>query len=117
MIVQRGDAALCRLPMPSTGLAQFKLRPALVVSKDVNNRRLDDVIIAPCTSNIARSREPTQYLITDQEVAVAGIRVPSAVRCEALMTLPKNMIVRILGHLPDTAMAVINDCLKDALAL
>ncbi|MGA9349584.1 MAG: type II toxin-antitoxin system PemK/MazF family toxin [Anaerolineae bacterium] len=39
MPIQRGDVVLCRVPMPSTGLTQFKLRPAVVVSKDVNNQR------------------------------------------------------------------------------
>ena len=117
MPIQRGDVVLCRAPMPSTGLRQFKLRPAVVVSKDVNNQRLDDVVVAPCTSNISRSSEPTQYLIDGAEVTTAGIRVPSAVRCEALMTIPKALIVRTLGRLSNAAVAAINDCLRDALAL
>jgi hypothetical protein len=33
MPFQRGDVILCQLPMPSTGLTQFKLCPAVVVSK------------------------------------------------------------------------------------
>lgn len=41
MPIQRGDVILCQLPLPSTGLDQFKLRPAVVVSKDVNNQRLE----------------------------------------------------------------------------
>jgi len=50
--------------MPSKGLAEFKLRPAaLVISKNLNNERLEDLIIAICTSNISRSQESTQYLI------------------------------------------------------
>lgn len=117
MSIQRGDVVLCRLPLPSTGLIKFKLRPAVVVSKDVNNLRLDDVIVAPCTSNISRRSEPTQYLIEGSEVATTGIRVPSVVRGEALMTVPKTLIVRVLGHLSDVATVAINDCLKDALAL
>jgi len=103
--------------MPSTRLTQFKLRPAVVVSKDVNNQRLDDVVVAPCTSNISRSGEPTQYLIEGAEITTAGIRVPSAVRCEALMTIPKALIVRTLGRLSNVAVAAVNDCLRDALAL
>jgi mRNA interferase MazF len=102
--------------MPSTGLTQFKLRPAVVVSKDVNNQRLDDIIAAPCTSNISRSSEPTQYLIDGAEIATAGIRVPSAVWCEALMTISKVLIVRTLGRLSN-AVAAVNDCLRDALTL
>ena len=37
--------------------------------------------------------------------------------CEALMTIPKALIVRTLGHLSGAAVAAINDCLRDALAL
>jgi len=94
MQYRRGDVILCRLPLPSTELTQFKLRPAVVVSKDTNNQRLDDVMVAPCTSNISRSQEPTQYLITGTEIAIAGVHVPSVVRCEALMTIPKTVILR-----------------------
>ncbi|MBU0491923.1 MAG: type II toxin-antitoxin system PemK/MazF family toxin [Chloroflexi bacterium] len=117
MQYQRGDVILCRLPMPSTGLTQFKLRPAVIVSKDPNNQRLDDVMVAPCTSNVSRSQEPTQYLITGQEIADAGIRVPSVVRCEVIMAIPKSVVMRALGRLSNTAMAAINDSLRDALEL
>ena len=114
---RRGDVILCRVPMPSTRLTQFKLRPAVVVSKNVNNQRLSDVIVAPCTSNTSRHREATQYLIDGMEIAATGIRVPSIVRCEALMTIPKTLIVGTLGCLSDAAMKAINECLRDALAL
>jgi mRNA interferase MazF len=117
MPIQRGDIILCQVPLPSTGLVEFKLRPAVVISKDASNLRLDDVIVAPCTSNISRSREATQYLIDSAEITAAGIRVPSVVRCEALLTIPKTLIRRTLGHLSDDAMTAVNDCLRDALAL
>jgi len=117
MPIQRGDVILCRVPMPSTRLTQFKLRPAVVVSKDVNNQRLDDIVVAPCTSNISWSGEATQYLIDGAEITTAGIRVPSAVRCEALMTIPKAMIMRTLGRLSNAAVAAVNGCLRDASAL
>ncbi len=113
----RGDVVLCQLPMPSTLLTQFKLRPAVVVSKNINNQRLDDLIVAPCTSNISRGKEPTQYLIDGAELAGAGVVVPSVVRCEALMTIPKAMVLRVVGHLSTGAMTAVAVCLKDALAL
>ncbi|PIW13523.1 MAG: type II toxin-antitoxin system PemK/MazF family toxin, partial [Armatimonadetes bacterium CG17_big_fil_post_rev_8_21_14_2_50_66_6] len=51
--------------------------------KNPNNRRLDDLIVAPCTSNTSRAHEATQYLIEGDEIARTGIRTPSVVRCEA----------------------------------
>ena len=113
----RGDVVLCQLPMPSTLLTQFKLRPAVVVSKNINNRRLDDLIVAPCTSNISCGKEPTQYLIDGAELAGAGVVVPSMVRCEALMTIPKAMVLRVVGHLSTGVMTAVAACVKDALAL
>ena len=73
MKLSRGNIILCKVPMPTSELKEFKLRPGLIVSKDLNNKRLDDLIIAICTSNISRSQEPTQYLIDGDEIFRAGI--------------------------------------------
>lgn len=117
MTLSRGNIVLCKVPMPSSKLKEFKLRPGLIVSKDLNNKRIDDVIIAICTSNISRSQEPTQYLIQGDEIAQAGIKVPSVVKCESILTISKSMIVKILGALSADGIHKVNDCLKDALAL
>ena len=79
MKLSRGKVVLCKVPMPSEELRKFKLRPGLIVSKDLNNKRLDDVIIAICTSKISRSHEATQYLIGGDEIVQAGIKVASVV--------------------------------------
>jgi len=103
--------------MPSEELGKFKLRPGLIVSKDLNNKRLDDVIIAICTSNISRSQEPTQYLIEGNEIVQAGIKVASVVKCESLLTINKSMIIKVLGILSDNGIYKVNECLKNALGL
>jgi mRNA interferase MazF len=89
--LNRGNIVLCKVPMPTTELKEFKLRPGLIVSKDFNNKRLDDLIIVICTFNISRSHEPTQYLIEGDEIIQAGIKVSSVVKCESLLTI--NVIV------------------------
>jgi mRNA interferase MazF len=58
MIWQRGDVVLCRVPMPSTQLKQFKIPPAVIVSADRLNQVLDDVMVIPCTSNTNRRNSP-----------------------------------------------------------
>lgn len=115
--LNRGNIVLCEVPMPSNELREFKLRPALVVSKDLNNKRLNDVIIAICTSNISRRQEPTQYLIKDDEIAQAGIKVDSVIKCESLLTINKSMIIKVLGRLSGKGIQKVNACLKDALEL
>jgi len=117
MRLTRGDIVLCKVPMPSKQLKEFKLRPGLIVSKDLNNERLDDVIIAVCTSNITRSLEPTQYLIERNEALQARIRVASVVKCESLLTINKSMIIKKLGTLSENGIHRVNECLINALGL
>ena len=117
MNLSRGNVVLCKVPMASEELREFKLRPGLIVSKDLNNKRLDDVIIAICTSKISRSHEATQYLIAGDEIVQAGIKVPSVVKCESLLTINRSMIIKVLGLLSKNGIRKVNNCLKDALEL
>jgi len=118
MNCKRGDVVLCQVPMPSSLLRRFKLRPAVVVSKNLNNNRLDDVMIATCTSNVSRHQEPTQLSVTHpNEIAQAGLKVPSVVKCEAIFTINKAMILKVLGRLSDQATEKLDACLMDALEL
>ena len=77
---QRGDVVLCRVPMPSTQLQQFKLRPAVIISADRLNQVLDDLMVVPCTSNTNRNLAAIHYPIAGDEIINAGIRVKSMVQ-------------------------------------
>ena len=117
MKLKRGEVVLCHVPMTSTQFSQTKIRPAVIVSKDLNNNRLEDVIIVPCSSNLDHSYEPTQYVLAGKELMESGIRVPSAIRCETVMVLHKSMILRKLGKLSPRTMQKVDGGLKDALGL
>ena len=114
---QRGDVVLCRVPMPSTELQQFKILPAIVVSANFLNQILADVMVVPCTSNTNRPLTQTQYLITGDEVESIGIRVDSVIRCESIFTLNQSMILRKLGCLKPEMSIQIDQCLLCALQL
>jgi mRNA-degrading endonuclease toxin of MazEF toxin-antitoxin module len=115
--VMKGDVILCKFPMATRGIINWKKRPGLVVSKNANNRRLDDIIIAPCSSNISKKEIKTQYLIDGNEVFQSGIRITSVVRCEILMTIHKSMIIKRLGEVYPESLSSIDKCLIDALAI
>jgi mRNA interferase MazF len=110
MNLRRGDVVLAQVPMPSTQLTQFKLRPAVIISADNLNQILDDVMVVPCTSKTTRPLTGTQYLITGDEIVLAGIRVESVVRCESIFTLNKSMITRTLGSLSNEAINHVISC-------
>jgi mRNA interferase MazF len=118
MTVQRGEIVLASLPF--TDLSGAKLRPALVVQCDHNNRKLDDVILALITKTIHRaSHSPTQVLIdlATPEGAATGLLHTSVVKCEHLITLHRNLLTRVIGAVPAPLMQKIDECLKFSLQL
>ena len=114
---QRGDVVLCRVPIPSTELKQFKIRPAIIVYSDRLNQISADVMVVPCTSNTSRTLTSTQYLITGDEISAIGIRVESIIRCESVFTLNQPMILRKLGCLKLETIEQVGQCLRSALQL
>ncbi len=115
MPVSRGDIVL--VPVPDTSGKPGKTRPALVVSSDHNNKRLEDVIVAIVTTTIRASLEPTQLLVelSTPEGRRSGLLRDSPVKCERLHTLMQNLIHRRVGSLSPAAMLKIDECLKVAL--
>ena len=117
MILSRGDVVTVLFPF--TAGTGGKVRPALVVQNDANNRRLTNVIVAAITTTTHRSGHPTQLLI---EVATAagkqsGLINDSVITCENLATVDQPLVRRKIGSLPAEAMAKIDDCLKSALGI
>jgi mRNA interferase MazF len=118
MAVKRGDIVL--VAVPDTSGKAGKTRPALVVSSDHNNARLDDAILAVITKTTKRATlEPTQLLIevATPEGKQSGLLTDSAVKCERLHTVLESLIHRTVGSLSGATMLKINDCLKAALEL
>jgi mRNA interferase MazF len=118
MAVNRGDVVLVYVKF-SSGSAG-KVRPALVVQSDHNNRRLQDTIVALVTRTTRRAQaEPTQLLIdiNTAEGKQSGLLQTSAVKCEHLETVLQADIQQRVGSLTPALMAKINDCLKAALEL
>jgi len=117
MPLSRGEIVLVQFPYSSG--AGSKLRPAVVVQPDHNNRRLTNVILAPITTTIQRAGESTQYLVDAGSSAgkAAGLRHTSVITCENLTTVAQSLVRRRLGRLPPAAVDQVNACLKAALGL
>lgn len=117
MPVKRGDVILAFVE--NVGAPGGKIRPALVVQSDHNNQRLNETISAAITSNTSPVHEATQLLIENStpDGAYSGLLQNSAVRCERLHSLPQADVRRVIGHLPATLMAQVNDCLRAALGI
>src|SRR5438552_45909 len=100
MKVSRGDVVLVDFPF-SSGRGG-KVRPALVVQNDRDNRRLANVIIAMITTRTDRARtEATQLLIeiATPEGKQTGLISDSAVNFSNLFTVEQSKLLRVLGQL------------------
>jgi len=117
-MMQRGEVVVIQFPFASGTVT--KCRPALVIQTDINNRKLNNTIVAAISSNIRLAKtEPSQLLVDPgtPEGASSGLAHPSAVKCENLFTVAQSEIHRSIGTLPEILMSRIDECLKAALGL
>lgn len=118
MTPTRGDFVL--LDMPFSGGTGSKIRPALVVQNDRDNRRLTNTIVVMVTTQARRAGgEATQLLIelNTPEGQQSGLLRDSVVNCANVFTVDQRHLLRRLGSLPSVLMVKVNDCLRAALEL
>lgn len=121
VLYRKGDVVLVSFPYTTDdGQTQTKRRPAVIISNDSNNARLDDVLLVPLTSNTSRAtREPTQVvvLMNSPEGQAGGLRLDSVVDCTVIATIPKTLLVNKIGAFPQEVMERIDQCLMIAMSI
>jgi mRNA-degrading endonuclease toxin of MazEF toxin-antitoxin module len=118
---RKGDVVLVSFPYTTDeGTTQTKRRPAVLISNDYNNSRLDDVLLVPLTSNTTRAtREPTQVVVmmNTPEGQAGGLRLDSVIDCTVIATIPKTLLVNKIGAFPQETMESVDQCLMIAMAI
>jgi len=115
-VMKRGDIVL--VDYPYSDATGRKIRPALVVQSDDKNKLLDDTIIALVTSQLRRRLDTHVAIdISTGEGKRSGLRLPSAVQCENLYTIDKQLVLRSIGGLSSGMMQQVDGCLRRALGL
>lgn len=118
---RKGDVVLVSFPYTTDeGQTQTKRRPAVIISNDYNNARLDDVLLVPLTSNTTRAgREPTQVVVSmnSPEGQAGGLRLDSVIDCTVIATIPKTLLVNKIGAFPNETMERVDQCLMIAMAI
>lgn len=94
MEIKRGQIYYADLS-PVVGSEQGGLRPILIVSNDIGNKRAPIVIAAVITSRIHKFRLPTQVLLDTS----CGLYKESMVECEQIRTLDKRRLKQCMGSL------------------
>jgi mRNA-degrading endonuclease toxin of MazEF toxin-antitoxin module len=102
------------------GQTQTKRRPAIIISNNHNNLRLDDVLLVPLTSNTKRAaHEHTQVIVrmNTPEGQAAGLRLDSVIDCTVIATIPKTLLVSKIGAFPPEVMELIDQRLMIAMSI
>ncbi len=118
MHVDRGDVVMVDFPFGEG--SGSKLRPAVVIQSDDDNRRLGTLIVAMITKQTAfAGREPRHVLIDISTEAgqASGLWLQSVVNCSQLATIRSDRAIRRLGRLADSLMEQIARSLREGLGL
>ncbi len=110
MLYQRGDVVY--VPFQYTELSGGKVRPAVVISSSEFHNAEQLYVVAAITSNLSAST--LGYSL--QDIASAGLKVPSLVR-PILLTLSPELIGRHVGRLSTDDLGQLDAMLKRALGL
>lgn len=118
MPAERGDVVMLDFPF-GEGWGS-KLRPAVVIQCDADNRRLGTTVVAMITKQTALvGREPRHILIDISTEAgrASGLWLQSVVNCSQLATIRSDRVVRRLGRLSDSLMEQLAGSLREGLRL
>jgi mRNA-degrading endonuclease toxin of MazEF toxin-antitoxin module len=105
---QKGDVVLVSMAERSLDEFQAKRRPAVIVSGKV----MDQAMIVPLTSNMARQGSVVLIEMHSFEGKAAGLRLDSCVDCTVVATVPTALIVPKIGQLPKETMTRIDECIR-----
>lgn len=113
----RGDVVIADFPFQD--VSGSKLRPAVVVQNDADNRVLANTILAMVTGNLADAARTTSVLVdpNSPDGMGCGLRGPSLVKCGNLASVRKLRVKRVIGHLTPAMVQQLNAALKAALDL
>ncbi|MEN0003013.1 MAG: type II toxin-antitoxin system PemK/MazF family toxin [Bacteroidota bacterium] len=89
------------VPFPFDDFTNSKVRPAICLTPTIS--KFEHIIIAFITSRIEIADEKSDLLLrkTIPEFYLTGLKIDSAIRLHRLVTVPKRIILRELGELPE----------------
>ncbi len=109
---QRAEIWLADLD-PTFGHEQGGRRPVLIVSIDPFNTGPSGlVVVAPLTSRIRRL--PLHIPINPPE---GGVRVPSAILCDAVRSVDRRRLIDCWGMIGSATLALVEGCLRHLFGL
>ena len=111
-VIKKGDILMADLG-GTIGSEQSGVRPCLVVQNDVGNKYSPTTIIAPLTSKLKKSTQPTHVEIGER----FGLSECSVALLEQLRTIDRERIIRHVGRADKKTMSLVDTALRVSLDL
>lgn len=108
---RRGEVYMVNFD-PARGSEQAGIRPALVVSNDVNNNHSPVVIVVAITKTIPKKEYPFNVYLPE-----GVLPLPGTILCGQILTVDKTRLMRHRGDLDAVLMAAVGAALAVSLAL
>ena len=89
------DIVLIQFPFSDS--LQSKVRPVIVMSNDNYNRKFNDFIAIPLTSNL--EQRDHALIITNKEMESGNLVVDSQVKVDRIYSLEQGQIVKKIGRI------------------
>lgn len=85
------------LNFPFSNLKQSKVRPAVILSNDKHNKKSDDIVVVPLTSNL----QQTDYdmLITNKHLEKGNLIVDSKIKIDRIFSVDKKLVKMNIGKI------------------
>ena len=105
--IKRGDLFLVTFD-PTLGAEAKKVRPALIVSNNINNVHSPIISISPITSNVTK----VYSFEVEIPVGTSGFRSRSKIMINQTRAVDKLRLIKKLGHLSEQIMGHVDHALK-----
>jgi len=105
--IERGDIFLVNFD-PTVGVEAKKIRPAVIISNNVNNAHSPLVSIAPITSNISK----VYSFEVEIPARIGGLKTRSKVMPNQTRAVDKIRLLKKMGRLPQELIDEIDRALK-----
>lgn len=106
-MIKKGDIYWVKLD-PIEGSEIGKIRPAVVISNDINNEYADTVTIVPISSKVGKVY-PFEVLIPK---GTANLTDDSKVKANQIRTVDKKRLKNLIGTVPATILGEIEEAVK-----
>ena len=84
-------------PFPFSGLEGEKVRPSIIISNNDYNKKFDDILIVPLTTNL--NAKDYALLLNDRDLENGHLVKDSKIKVDRIFSINKNFVKLTIGRI------------------